>query len=156
MTLRRYEVEAWVLRIVEDVLARRLSEDHVVELKTDWPGDWPKAARRIAAHANSARQQPILWIIGLDEKARAHRWSVAAFGFQRMSSAGSSRKRSRLPPPHSQDAVERNEVKGVRSEVGSDGRLLFSLAQYHPLSLPTSDLTPFARAEKRAYWEELL
>jgi len=71
MTLRRYEVEAWVLRIVEDVLAGRPAEDDVVELKTDWPDDWPKAARRIAAHANSARQQPILWIIGLDEKARA-------------------------------------------------------------------------------------
>ena len=33
------------------------------------PSDHAGAARRIAAHANAARLEPILWILGVDEKA---------------------------------------------------------------------------------------
>lgn len=67
--MRRSEVEAWVLRIVDDVLAGRQDEDATVELKRDWP-DPRKAARRLAGHANAARGEPILWIIGIDGSAR--------------------------------------------------------------------------------------
>ncbi len=42
-------------------------EDDLVECKTDWP-DPQKAARRLAAHANGARGQEIVWIVGLDEE----------------------------------------------------------------------------------------
>lgn len=42
-------------------------EDSRVELKGDWI-EPHKAARRLAGHANSARGEPILWIIGLDEQ----------------------------------------------------------------------------------------
>jgi len=42
-------------------------EDSRVELKREWP-DPQRAARRIAAHANAARGEEILWIIGVDER----------------------------------------------------------------------------------------
>ena len=41
-------------------------EDSTVEIKADWP-EASKAARRIAAHANAARGDNILWLIGADE-----------------------------------------------------------------------------------------
>jgi hypothetical protein len=41
-------------------------EDALIELKANWPVP-QKAARRIAGHANAARGEDILWIIGLDE-----------------------------------------------------------------------------------------
>lgn len=47
------------------------TEDDTIELKTEWPRDHFRAARRIAAHANAARGEPILWIIGVDEKRGA-------------------------------------------------------------------------------------
>ena len=65
MTLQ--QIEAWVLAITELVKAGKLVEDSRVELKGDWP-DAHKAARRLATHANSARGESILWIIGLDEQ----------------------------------------------------------------------------------------
>jgi len=38
-----------------------------VELKAKWPNA-KEAARRIAGHANAAHGEPILWLIGVDEK----------------------------------------------------------------------------------------
>lgn len=67
---RVHRLEARVLRIVERVQAGRPVEDATVELKTRWPVDASKAARRIAGHANAARGVPILWLIGIDEKGR--------------------------------------------------------------------------------------
>lgn len=62
------EIESWVLRIVERVEHRlNIEDDSRVELKRAWID--PKiAARKIAGHANTANGEPILWIIGLDEK----------------------------------------------------------------------------------------
>jgi len=62
------EIEAKVIRIVEKVLNKEPVEDDTVELKSKWPEETQKAARQIAAHANSSRGVPIIWIIGLDEK----------------------------------------------------------------------------------------
>lgn len=62
------EVEFRVHRIVETVQTGGHVEDDLVELKAEWPDDHDEAARRIAGHANAARGEPILWIIGLDEK----------------------------------------------------------------------------------------
>jgi hypothetical protein len=39
-----------------------------VEVKSRWP-DPEKAARRIAGHANAAREDQVLWVLGVDEKA---------------------------------------------------------------------------------------
>jgi hypothetical protein len=66
--MRPIEVEAWALRVAEQVARGEHSEDSRVELKAKWP-DAKSAARRIAAHANAARGAEILWIIGLDEKS---------------------------------------------------------------------------------------
>jgi hypothetical protein len=61
------EIESWALRVIDRVEAHQPNEDSKVELKSDWPTDYSKAARRIAGHANAARGEPILWLIGVDE-----------------------------------------------------------------------------------------
>lgn len=65
--MRKSEIEAWVLQIVDQIETKSPSEDDRVELKADWI-DPSKAARRIGAHANSAMGEPVLWIIGADEE----------------------------------------------------------------------------------------
>jgi len=69
--VRSSEIEAWTLRIVEQVKRGRPCEDARVELKARWPDDAYKAARRIAGHANASGGEPILWVIGVDEKTGA-------------------------------------------------------------------------------------
>lgn len=64
-------LEARVVGIAEAVLAGRQVEDDRVELKTKWPAAEHKTARQIAGHANASGGEPILWIIGLNEKAGA-------------------------------------------------------------------------------------
>mgnify|MGYP001078326649 CR=1 FL=1 len=66
--MRRNDIENWALDIIERVLSQQPVEDSRVELKSEWPNEPHKAARRIAGHANAARGEPILWLIGLDEK----------------------------------------------------------------------------------------
>jgi hypothetical protein len=68
--VRPTQIEVWCLSIVDRVLAGQPIEDARVEVKAEWPAP-DKAARRIAGHANAARGEPVLWVIGLDEKARA-------------------------------------------------------------------------------------
>ncbi len=63
-------LEARVLDIVARVEGGGRAEDDYVECKADWP-EPAKAARRLAGHANAARGEPILWIMGLDEDAHA-------------------------------------------------------------------------------------
>lgn len=66
--MRRNEVELLAHGVIDRLQVGQQSEDDgLVELKADWPGDHAKAARRIAAHANSARAPHILWLIGVDE-----------------------------------------------------------------------------------------
>jgi hypothetical protein len=59
-------IEGRVLDLVERVVNGGRIEDFRVECKATWPLA-ARAARQIAAHANAARREPILWIIGLDE-----------------------------------------------------------------------------------------
>lgn len=66
----RIEVEVRAHRIIDDVLAGRPVEDDATELKAAWPTDFRRAARRVAGHANAAAQQPIFWLIGVDEEGR--------------------------------------------------------------------------------------
>lgn len=67
--MRTQEIENRVNGVVAAVLAGSPYEDSVYELKTDWI-DPEKAARRIAGHANAASPDPVIWIIGIDEKAK--------------------------------------------------------------------------------------
>jgi hypothetical protein len=66
--MKPYEIENWAIRVIERVEANQPNEDVRVELKSDWP-EPTKAARRIAAHANSVGGEHILWLIGVDEKS---------------------------------------------------------------------------------------
>ena len=66
--MRKHEIESWALSVIERVRSGAPNEDSRVELKREWiPAD--KAARRLAAHANSALGEPILWLIGIDQKS---------------------------------------------------------------------------------------
>jgi hypothetical protein len=66
--MRKQDIELRVINILERVLKNQPIEDDTVELKAEWPRDHQRAARRIAGHANSARGESILWLIGVDEK----------------------------------------------------------------------------------------
>lgn len=66
--MRKHEIESWALTVIERVRAGATNEDSRVELKREWISP-EKAARRIAAHANSALGEPILWVIGIDQKS---------------------------------------------------------------------------------------
>jgi hypothetical protein len=61
------EIEMWALRVIEQVKMGQPDEDARVELKAKWPESTYKAARQIAAHANPAGGEPVLWIIGVDQ-----------------------------------------------------------------------------------------
>ena len=64
---RLTKYESWIIEILNRVDSGLTVEDARVELKCEWP-DPDKAARRIAAHANSSFGGEILWIVGVDEK----------------------------------------------------------------------------------------
>lgn len=66
--MKNSEIESWALRTISQAQSQQPSEDSRVELKSIWPPDYSKAARRIAAHLNAARGEPLLWLIGVDEK----------------------------------------------------------------------------------------
>lgn len=68
-TMRQRDIEIWALNILQRVETEQPHEDSRVELKAKWPGDFAKTARQIAGHANTARGEPILWLIGVDQKA---------------------------------------------------------------------------------------
>ena len=80
--MRLIEIEAWALRILESVRAGQPVEDARAELKSTWPTDHTRAARRLAGHANAAQGEPILWLIGVDEKGQ----SVPGVSAEEMSS----------------------------------------------------------------------
>jgi hypothetical protein len=62
------KIEAWALRVVERIRSGAANEDSRTEFKKEWISA-DKAARRLAAHANSALGEPILWLIGADQKS---------------------------------------------------------------------------------------
>lgn len=66
--MRRQQLELVVIKAVERVLNGQSNEDSLVEFKSVWP-DISKV-RQLAGHANSARGDEIIWVIGVDEKGR--------------------------------------------------------------------------------------
>src|SRR5437016_570969 len=63
----RHQLEGWALNVLDRVVSGGRIEDSRVEAKRDWP-EKVDAARKIAGHANAAGGNPILWLIGVDEK----------------------------------------------------------------------------------------
>ena len=64
--MRPAQIENWALEIINRVENSQPNEDSRVELKADWINP-EKAARQIAGHANSARGEPVLWLVGVDQ-----------------------------------------------------------------------------------------
>jgi hypothetical protein len=68
--VQRIQLEGWALDIIDRV-QRHAFEDANVELKRVWPSEHEKAAWQLAGQANAARGEPVLWLIGVDEKEGA-------------------------------------------------------------------------------------
>jgi hypothetical protein len=68
LAMRKHEIESWALSVIDRVRSGAANEDSRVELKREWIAP-DRAARRLAAHANSALGEPILWLIGVDQKS---------------------------------------------------------------------------------------
>jgi hypothetical protein len=64
--MTKTQIEMWAVQLIDRAVAKHRVEDSRVELKSQWP-EACDAARRIAGHANAARGEPILWLIGVDE-----------------------------------------------------------------------------------------
>jgi hypothetical protein len=62
--MRISQIEYWALTVCDRVRNGLQNEDARVELKREWP-DPVQAARRIAGHANAARGDDILWLVGI-------------------------------------------------------------------------------------------
>lgn len=65
--MKPHKVESWALNIIERIEKKQPIEDSRVELKADWI-EPVNAARRLAAHANAAHGNKILWLIGVNEE----------------------------------------------------------------------------------------
>jgi hypothetical protein len=61
------EVEIWALRVLDRLKKSGAREDDLIEFKREAP-DPQRFARILAGHANAARGEWILWILGVDEK----------------------------------------------------------------------------------------
>jgi len=68
--MKPHEIETWTLTAIEQLQSRAWTEDARIDVKSQWPADADETARRIAGHANAARGEPILWIIGVDERMK--------------------------------------------------------------------------------------
>lgn len=66
--VRIQQVEEKVLRALDVIIAEGSIEDSRIECKRDWPN--VEKVRQLAAHANAAHGEPIIWIIGVDDKNR--------------------------------------------------------------------------------------
>ena len=64
--MKRHEIDSLAREIIDWAKVGQQVEDHLYELKVDWP-DPAVAALRIAAHGNPACGETILWLIGVDE-----------------------------------------------------------------------------------------
>ena len=61
------EIKSWALQVIQRVKSQKPVEDTRVECKASWVE--PKSiARQFAGHANAAKGESILWLMGLDEK----------------------------------------------------------------------------------------
>jgi hypothetical protein len=74
VAVRLTDIEAWALAVIERVEKGHPIEDARVELKAAFPSEsvgWKKWARRIAGHANAARGEPVLWLVGVNERRQS-------------------------------------------------------------------------------------
>ncbi|HUT60875.1 MAG TPA: hypothetical protein VNA25_23760, partial [Phycisphaerae bacterium] len=65
--MRRHELLAWAKRIVDSAKSGQPLEDSFVELKAELPKNMDRAARQLAAQANVANGENVLWLVGMQE-----------------------------------------------------------------------------------------
>src|SRR5438874_13383457 len=65
--MKAHEIEYWALKVIQRIESKQPVEDSRVELKSEYP-EPQRAARQIAGHANAAQGEPILWLVGVNEK----------------------------------------------------------------------------------------
>jgi hypothetical protein len=68
--MKGQDITDWALKVIDSALSGQPTEDSKVELKASWP-DVKQAARRLAGHANASYGDNILWVIGVDQKAKS-------------------------------------------------------------------------------------
>ena len=61
------EVKRWALEVIDRVKSQKPVEDTRVECKASWVEPY-SIARQFAGHANAAKGESILWLMGIDEK----------------------------------------------------------------------------------------
>jgi hypothetical protein len=66
--MTKQQIESWAIDVLDKVRTGKKVDDPLVEMRHDWP-EPAVAARLIAGHANMARGQTILWLMGADEAA---------------------------------------------------------------------------------------
>lgn len=62
------QIEAWAREVIERVQAGHVDEDCRVELKREFPVDHRSVARQLAGLANAALHEPVMFIVGVDQK----------------------------------------------------------------------------------------
>lgn len=67
--MQPHQLENLIMETADRVLARQPIEDSRIELKSKWLDDHHDAARQLAGLANASRGEPVIWIIGIDEKS---------------------------------------------------------------------------------------
>lgn len=70
--MRVSEVERWAVEVIGAIERGDRGEDDRVEIKRQPKATPIENARRIAGHANQARDSDLLWIFGLDEDGTRH------------------------------------------------------------------------------------
>jgi hypothetical protein len=63
LAMRRQEIEVWALKVLERLDRGHSDEDQHVEFKRQWAGI---KSRQLAGAANTARGEPLLYLIGID------------------------------------------------------------------------------------------
>lgn len=126
--MRPTEIESWALRIIERVGNNQPVEDSRVELKREWPTDHFKAARRIGGHANAARGERILWLIGIDEVE-----GIVGVDYQEVTNwlQGIESQFSHLAPPSYHLNVPTNLDRTVAAIVFETSRAPFVVKNQH-------------------------
>lgn len=61
------QLHTFLQPFIKAILDGRPVEDTRIEIKSVWIDDL-QAARRLAGHANASRGEPVIWILGIDEK----------------------------------------------------------------------------------------
>jgi hypothetical protein len=62
------EIKSWAVEVIDRIKSQKPVEDSRVECKATWL-DAKTIAHQFAGHANAAKGETILWLVGVDEKA---------------------------------------------------------------------------------------